>query len=115
MRNSSGVSGGERTRHLRRNIECGVTRHLAIFDTLPQCLAFDVLAHDKMIVIYVTNFMNRENVRIVESRGRLRFLLKATNAIWVCSKSGGQQLERNLASKLGVFGQVDFTHPSCAD
>ena len=33
----------------------------------------------------------------------------------VLGELGGEQLERNFSSELSVLGEVDFSHPACAE
>src|ERR1051325_2942461 len=43
------------------------------------------------------------------------FLFKARDAFGVLSKFSGQNFERNTKTAGRVFGQIDFTHPACAE
>jgi hypothetical protein len=46
-------------------------------DRLRQCLSRDELHHDRAMVADVDDIVNRRNVRVVESRERLRLALEA--------------------------------------
>ena len=52
---------------------------------------------------------------MIECGGGARFLFEAVHALRVFGELRWQQLERHLAPELAVFGQVDFTHPACAE
>src|SRR5580765_7499959 len=54
--------------------------------------------------------MNRKNVRMIERRGRARFLLEPSKPIGVRQKLLRKELHRNVAAQALVARSVDFAH-----
>ena len=52
---------------------------------------------------------------MIERDYRVRFLLKALQALGVAGKTQGQDFERGFATRCDVGGQIDFAHPAGAD
>src|SRR6185369_560799 len=68
-----------------------------------------------MAAVVVTDFMNRENVWMIQVRRCRSFLLESMQAILVCRVLVTQDLDRNLAPELHVFREIDHTHPARAE
>src|SRR5262245_19962195 len=109
------VRGGERGGDLRRNVECGGRREPVAIQPLTKCLAVNELGDDVMRSIRLADLENREDVRMVERGGGASLLLEAAHASGVPAELGGEQLERDLATELRIFSQVDFAHPARAE
>src|SRR5437899_12439140 len=75
-----------------------------------QGLALNQFRHDKVCGSHLSEFVNGQNVRMVESRGGPRFLLEATYAFVIPGEMSEQNFERNLATEPGVFRQINFSH-----
>ena len=78
-------------------------------------LALDELHRQEVNTVGFLHRVDRDDVRMVESGEGLRFTLKAREPIGVAGRPGGQDLERDAASKLRVLGPVHLPHPSGAD
>src|SRR5262245_45558580 len=61
------------------------------------------------------DLVNGEDVGMVETRRRARFLLEPADALLILREGGGQKLERDLATQPRVFGQINSAHPTRAD
>jgi hypothetical protein len=55
-----------------------------------------------------------KNIRMVQSRGCLRFLLKAPQPVRIARNKRGQDLDGDFAPQRRIAGAIDLTHPSCA-
>src|SRR5262245_13631763 len=99
------VRGCERAGHLDGDIERVAALHLPVLHTLPQRLAFDVFADDEMAVIYFADFMNGEDVRLVERRCRFRLLLEAANPIRIPGECWRKYFKRDFATEPRIIGQ----------
>ena len=55
------------------------------------------------------------DVRMVEQRQRPCFALEARDPIRIASEILWKDLDRNLASELGITGTVDLAHATLAD
>src|SRR5439155_3146261 len=89
--------------------------HSATRQTLTQCLAFDQFTGDVMNRVILTDLVNGQNIWMVESNHRARFLSKPLQPLGVARKTCGQEFESSLAARNDVGGQIDFTHPAGAD
>ena len=58
--------------------------------------------------------MNRANVRMVQSRGRASFPLKALESLTVFGQLWRQELQGHETAQPGVFRLVHDTHPAAA-
>ena len=52
---------------------------------------------------------------MVERRGGVGFLIETIEAVAVLRQLLGQQLKRDLAPELEIFGQINFTHAAGAE
>ena len=59
--------------------------------------------------------VDRQDVRVVQGRGRARFLLEALAAIGMGGRVGRQHLDRHVAPEPGVGRAIDLSHPARAD
>src|SRR5215813_532360 len=81
---------------------------------LPQRPALDILGRDEMDARSHADFVNGDDVRVVEPGGGFGLLYKAAQAVDVLRELRRQQLERDLAFEARVQGEVDFAHPALA-
>ena len=79
-----------------------------------QRLTFDEFSSDEPSTFAFPNLVYRENVRMVKRRRSARFLFKATQALMVLRKVGGEEFQRHFPVQPGIFGQVYFSHASFA-
>src|SRR5262245_43991497 len=111
MSDSGLVRGLERGGHLR-----GYPQRLGQTDPPPQalaqCLSLDVLGDDEAPSLALARFLDRDAVRLVERRGRARFLSDAPHALRLTRELGWQQLDRRLAAQSRVAREPDFAHPA---
>jgi len=61
------------------------------------------------------DFMNGDDVRVIQGRRGARFLLESAQAIFVAREFPGQNLEGDPPPQARIFGEVDFAHPASAD
>src|SRR5262245_21370231 len=61
------------------------------------------------------DLVNGEDVGMVETGRRARFLFEPADALLLLCEGGGQQLERDFAAEPRVFGQINFAHPTGAN
>ena len=84
-------------------------------DDLVQALAFDQFHREKAHAGVFLHGIERDDVRMVQARDRLRFALEALEAGGVGGHVGGKDLEGNVAVEARVAGAVHLAHPSGAD
>src|SRR6185503_6765321 len=68
-----------------------------------------------MTAVVIADFVNRENVWMVEIRCCGSFLVKPMQSIFVSRVLMTQDLDCNLASELHVFRKIDHAHPARAE
>jgi len=78
--------------------------------------AADILGfgRDQVRRIRLSDFMDRDDVGVIEGRGRARFALETAHSIGMKGEMLRQQFERDLAIQSGVLSQVDLAHPALA-
>src|SRR5262249_39724968 len=81
----------------------------------PQRFAFDVFGGDEMDSARPADFVNGDNVGMVERARGLRLADKAAQPKRVVGIPFRQELQRDTAVKLRVIRQINFTHPACTD
>jgi hypothetical protein len=78
---------------------------------LAQRLTFEQLRDDvRRMVVGRADVVNREDVGMIEHAGRAGFLLETAQAIGVCRKPNGQDLDGNVAPESRIARFVDFAH-----
>src|SRR5215471_12358696 len=82
---------------------------------MTQSLAINKLGSDEVTTCLVAHFINREDVRMVQRRGGISFLIKAAESIAVLREFFGEQFQCNFAPELRVFGKINFAHPAGAE
>src|SRR6185369_12709738 len=82
---------------------------------MPQRLAFDVFHRDVRLAIVFANFVDREDVRMVQRRRRARFLKETPAAILLLNVFRRKQLERDDALEFVIVSLVDRAHTARAD
>src|SRR5262249_46573201 len=114
MHNPRLVCGGQGARDLRGHVE----RRMQLDPRdhhHPQRLSVNELGGDEMFPLKLTDFINGEDVRVVEGRSGARFLLKSQHSFAILSEYLWQQFERALAPKPRVLGEVTLSHPARAE
>src|SRR5262245_56584937 len=61
------------------------------------------------------DLVNGEDVGMVKTRRRARFLLEPADALLILREGGGQKLERDLAAEPRIFCQINPAHPARAN
>jgi len=75
-----------------------------------QTLTFEQLRNDVRRAVLLADVMNRENIRVVKSGDRTRFLLEAAKAVGISGERSGKDLDGNIATQAVVAGAIDFAH-----
>ena len=89
----------------------------AFSDPVAQCFAVDVLGGDEVFGIDLVDFVDGENVWMVERGSCLGFLDKSTHAIagLIVDHVGGQDFQCDFAIEFGVVGEINLTHATRAE
>ena len=76
MNDSSRVRRFESHRYLNADAKCFIELQWTTPKTVPQRLALDVFGGDVVVVSSLADFVNREDVRVIERQNRARFLFE---------------------------------------
>jgi hypothetical protein len=81
----------------------------------PQRLPFEQLRHDEWRIRTHADVVHRKDVRTVQRRGRVSFLLESAEAIGIGRERRGQHLDRDVAPKARIAGAIHLAHAARAD
>ena len=81
MDNAGFVGGGERARHLDRDVNSFTQLHSPAHQTLTQRLAFDQFTGYVMSRVILADLVNRQDIWMIEPDYGARFLLKPLQAL----------------------------------
>jgi hypothetical protein len=109
------LRGFERLSDLLSDSECFIDRNLAACDSPVQALAVDEFEHEELLAVRFIETVDRADVRMVQRREDLSFTTKAREPLGIIRERGGQDLQRNVATELGVASAIDLTHAPGAD
>src|SRR5262249_23672711 len=65
--------------------------------------------------LVLANFVNRANVRMVQSGSGTSFTAEAFERLWVFGEVLGQELQGDEPAQLSVLSLVNHTHPAAAE
>ena len=82
---------------------------------LAKSFAFDELRGDKVHRVDLFDFMNGDDVWMIQRGSSLGFLNKATHARLIGSNIGGQDLQSHSAIEFCVLREIDLTHSAFTD
>ena len=114
MQNSSAVGTGEGVRDADQQFDTLPPAGFCIFYPLPKRAAIDEFADQLLAPIELANIMHGNDVRMIERRRHLRFLLEAASARLV-SEIGRQKFDSHRPVQPRVPGAVNFAHPTRSD
>ncbi len=99
---------------LRGDVENLAHGDQAGFQQLAKGLACDKLHGDVVACAVAAEFVDRDDVGVVERGGGFGFLFKAKQAFDVSGKCGGKNLDGDATFEAGVNGMVDLAHAARA-
>src|SRR6516162_6553395 len=74
-------------------------------DLFPQRYPIDKLHRNEMNAVALADFMNGSDIRMIERRGRLCFLLEAAHSLSVGSKISREDIQSNFTLQPCVLGE----------
>src|SRR5262245_61290476 len=77
---------------------------------LAESRSFDQFRDDEMSLTELTEFVDCEDVRMVQGRSRACFSLKTADAFVISRVMREQNLQRNPATKSSILGEINFAH-----
>src|SRR5437660_8297552 len=100
MNDSLFMRRGQPTDDLLRIVDHLAQRELTLIQTITQLFTFEQFRDDVRRAFVSTDVKDTENVRMIESAGGLRFLLKAIQPISVIREGSRQNFDRDIATEL---------------
>src|SRR5207248_1878028 len=104
----------ERATSLNRSLE-NIRQFHSRIHALPQSLAVDELSRDETRTAGWANLINRQDMRMIQGRGCLRFLVEPLQSLWVRSQGLWQDFDRDSSIQFSVLRQIHFTHSALAN
>jgi hypothetical protein len=77
------MSGGQSSGNLDSDLEDWAEVKFLLSHVLSERIAFDEFRADKVHIIFATNFVNGENVGMIQRGGRPGFLLKTSQSFLI--------------------------------
>ena len=88
---------------------------LGVVELFRQRLALDQLQDDRRLAVGFVEAVDRGDIGVVQRREQLRLALESRDAIRVGHESVGEDLDRDVATELGVARAIDLAHPAGAE
>ena len=115
VHNPLGVCGVQRIDNLGSQLQQLFGGERLAADSVLERLSLQQLHGDEVLAVRFVNLMNSADVRMIERRGGKRFSLKAFTSSGIILHIGRQELQRDMAMQLEVFGFVHHTHPAATE
>ena len=111
MNDTRGVRGGQRRRDLNGDVDCLWEREATICESLPECVAGDVLHRDELLALRrFADSMDGADVGMIEGRRRPSLLPEARDSSAVLCEVGSQDFQRDHTLELDLAREPDLTH-----
>src|SRR5262245_24027329 len=111
MDDTSSMCGYQSGSNLDRDIEY-LSQLQALEHEVAQSDAFYKLCCNKRVVVFAPDFIDSENVRMVERRRGLGLLNEALEAVLMGRDFAREEFQGYRTAELSVLGSIDLTHSS---
>jgi hypothetical protein len=115
VNDAAGMGGCQRVGHCNSDAEHLGQTHAVPRDDRIEALAPHVLHDEEVVAVGRLDFVNRDDVGVIERRRGLRLLHEPAPAILVRQPVGGQHLDCHLAPETGITRPVDLAHAPRAE
>ena len=112
MHDPGAVGFREAVGGLRGDAEEHSRRQSAVGENLAQRSSLDELHRDELDAVRGADVVDRDEVRVVQRRGRARFLLEAFQPLGVGREGHRENLESELPTEPRVARAIDLAHPA---
>jgi hypothetical protein len=109
------VRGREGVGHLHGHVERLFQRHPFAVEARAQSLAVNELHRDEVRAVFVADFVDGDDVRVVQGGGGRRLALEAAQSVFALREFGGEDFERGGTAQVRVLREIDFAHPARAE
>jgi hypothetical protein len=114
VNNAMGMSGGESVRNLDGPLQELGYFHSAGVAELPKIGSIEEFHDEKRLAIVLIDFKDGADVRVVQSRGRLRFAFEAAAGRQVGGVGRANEFDGDFAAERFVFSDVNIAHATGA-
>ena len=80
-----------------------------------ECQPIQELHRDERLLFVPADFVNGADVGMVQPRGSTRFTAEALEGMRIFGNFRRQELERDEAAQFGIFGLIDYAHPTATE
>ena len=115
MRDAALMGRADRVGQWNGEREQAIEREAGLGDQIRKCLAIDELEREERDAASFFDRMNRDDVRVIERRGRPCLAIEPFAAVRIACQLASQDLERDSALQPGIVGEVDLSHPAFAN
>ena len=115
MHDAGRVRRCQRRGGLDGDLENLAQRQLATLQALAQRFAFDQLRDDVARLVVIADFVNGQDVRVVQRRRRARLLQEAGDALGIGTQALEQELDRHRPAERRIVRLVDLAHAAAAE
>ena len=115
MHDSLGVGCFEAIGDLDRQFQYLAHLQRPFFDQALQGSALQQLHGDEMPPVFLCDFVNGADIRVIQRRSGSCLALKALQRLRIFLHVFGQELERDVAAEVEVLGFVDHAHTSSTE
>src|ERR1700693_1109358 len=115
MKDASRMSSIEGIPDLNRVVERELDRQDTSRDGLLQGFTNDILHHDKVHAFFTCDFMDDDDVFVIERRCRFGFLDESLSEAWGTGDPWREQLSRHETVEVQILGFVDLAHAAAPD
>ena len=89
--------------------------HAVAWNERIQALPTHVLHHDEIVAVCRLDFVDGDDVCVIEGRGGVRFLDETTAAVLVADAVRRQHFDRDFAIQSRIARAIHLAHSACAD
>ena len=105
----------ERRSNLYPDVQDFRQLHRAAFHALAQRLTLNKLGGNEMRAVCLADFINRQDVGVIECRRGSCLSLKSPQVFRVVCQFVGQNFDGHLAAQIQVLRQINFAHAARAE
>ena len=109
-----GMGGGQRVRHLHRDVQQVVKVQSLTMDSLLQALAFELFHDDEGVPVVVLNVVDGADVGMVELRCGARLSHKSFQRARIRGQVLGDEFQRDMPAQAEILRLVNNSHSAAA-
>ena len=115
MDDAGGVRGGQCIGDLGQDTRGVSDRQRTARQSSRERLSVVVRHGDERLAAGLAHLVDSRDVRVIERARGPRLAQEAGGGFGIAAGGGRQELQRDLASQVEIFGEIDRPHPACSD